>query len=287
LEQDTIGLLLLSAALHAVWNLLVKRSNDKQVFLWLALTISLLALLFPFIFFSKPFPAVGWLYIVPSALLEAFYFVLLGNAYSQGDLSLVYPLARGSAPVFVLLFASFFLGERVTWGGAVGIACVTLGIYILHIKGPNLRTLLAPFRSFAERPSLLAILTGLTIASYSVVDKAAMGHVDPLTYLYLVFLVTCILLAPVMLRKRQALAIEWHKQRVSIVAVGTMSAAGFLLVLVALTSTQVSYVTPVREISVVFGALLGGIVLREAFAFAKVLGSVVIFAGVVCISLLT
>src|SRR5688500_2257226 len=158
--------------MHAIWNLLVKRSADKQAFLWLALLVSLVALLLPFLFLIRPFPSDAWPYIVCSAVLESLYFVFLGSAYSQGDLSLVYPLARGSAPVFVILFASLFLGERVTWGGGAGIVCVVLGIYTLHLKQLAPGALLAPFRSLRERPSQLALLTGLTIAGYSVIDKA-------------------------------------------------------------------------------------------------------------------
>ena len=287
MELLTFGLLLLSAALHAVWNLLVKQGTDKQAFLWLALLVSVVALLIPFLFLFKPIPGAGWPLIILSAVLEAAYFILLGSAYSQGDLSLVYPLARGSAPLFVVIIASLFLGERVGWGGAVGIACVVAGIYTLHIKRPAIGGLLAPFRSMSERPSQLAILTGLTIATYSVVDKAGMGYVEPLTYLYLVFLLSAILLLPYILRRPRAIKQEWQKHKFRVVAVGLMSAAGYLLVLVALTTTDVSYVTPVREISVVFGALLGALVLREPFGQSKVIGSIIIFVGVLCISLLT
>src|SRR5262245_45463530 len=128
MELPILLLLLASAAIHASWNLLSKRSEDKQAFLWLTLVATLVLLLVPALWLNKPIPAEGWLFIILSGVLEAAYFLLLGSAYQRGDMSLVYPLARGSAPLFVLLFAFVFLSERVRWGGAVGIAFIVLGI---------------------------------------------------------------------------------------------------------------------------------------------------------------
>lgn len=281
-----LGLLLLSALLHASWNLLAKRSLDKQAFLWLASLVSLSAFLVPFLLLSRPVPPGGWPFIVLSGVLEAVYFMLLGSAYQRGDLSLVYPLARGSAPLFVLLFAALFLGEQVRWTGLLGIGLVVAGIYTLHLKVLNLRGLLGPFLSLKDRPSQIALLTGLTIGTYSVVDKVGVGYAGPVAYLFLTFLVSAIVLLPYMaLVKTQAVRREWRDNKRSILAVGAMSLCGFLMVLFALTVSQVSYVAPVREISVVFGALLGALVLREPFARVKLVGSVLIFGGIVLISL--
>ncbi len=288
MDAYVVGLLLLSAVAHAAWNLLAKRSLNKQVFLWLATLVSAVAFLAPFMLLYRPFPAVGWFFIVLSGTLEGLYFSLLGSAYQHGDFSLVYPLARGSAPVFVILLASIFLGERVFWGAMVGICLVVVGIYTLHLKSLDRRGLVAPFLSLKERPSQLAVLTGLTIGSYSVVDKVGVGYAGPVSYLYLVFLVSSLLLLPYMLLMRPAeVRLEWRASAASIVVVGIMFVAGFLLVLYALTLSQVSYVAPVREISVVFGAILGALVLREPFARNKIVGSTLIFAGVVCIALAT
>jgi uncharacterized membrane protein len=281
-----LGLLLLSGLLHASWNLLAKRSLDKQAFLWLASLVSLSVSLVPFLLASQPIPPEGWPFIVLSGVLEAVYFMLLGSAYQRGDLSLVYPLARGSAPLFVLLFAAIFLGEQVRWTGVVGIGLVVAGIYTLHLKVLDLRGLLGPFLSLKERPSQIALLTGLTIGTYSVVDKVGVGYAGPVAYLFLTFLVSAIVLLPYMaLLKWRAVSREWGENKRSLMAVGVMSLSGFLMVLFALTMSQVSYVAPVREISVVFGALLGALVLREPFARVKLVGSVFIFSGIVLISL--
>src|SRR6476660_3534023 len=136
-------LLLVSAVIHASWNLLSKRSTDKQAFLWLTLVATLVLLLLPAIWLYGPIPAQGWLFIVLSGVLEAVYFLLLGGAYQRGDMSLVYPLARGSAPLFVLLIAYAFLNENVRFGGVMGIVLIVAGIYVLHIRSLSLSGLRA------------------------------------------------------------------------------------------------------------------------------------------------
>ncbi|MDQ3929073.1 MAG: EamA family transporter [Chloroflexota bacterium] len=281
-----LGLLLLSALIHASWNLLAKRSVDKQAFLWLASLASLVAFVIPVVLAVRPVPSEAWPLILLSGVLEAIYFMLLGSAYQRGDMSLVYPLARGSAPLFVLMFASLLLGERVRWTGLVGIVLVVAGIYTLHLRVLNLRGLLGPFLSLKDRPSQIALLTGLTIGSYSVVDKVGVGYAGPIIYPFLVFIVCSLVLLPYMwLAKSQEIRREWRDNKASILAVGVMSLCSFLMVLFALTMTQVTYVSPVREISVMFGAVLGALVLREPFPRVKIAGSVLIFIGIVLISL--
>src|SRR5438105_5860908 len=111
MEPQAILLLVFAGTVHATWNLLSKKSNDTQAFLYLSVVAGCALFAVPFLFLYAPFPRQGWILIALSAVLEAAYFVLLGNAYKRGDLSLVYPLARGSAPLFATLFALSFLGE--------------------------------------------------------------------------------------------------------------------------------------------------------------------------------
>ena len=116
----SLGLLFLAAVLHALSNALIKLSRDKLAFTWWMLTAWVI-IGFPLIFFVGQPPPIGWLLILVSGLIEAVYFITLTRAYALGDLSQVYPLARGSAPLFVLLWALIFLGERPTPIGVVGI----------------------------------------------------------------------------------------------------------------------------------------------------------------------
>lgn len=285
MELGAIFLLLLSAGIHSVWNLLSKRSLNNQAFLWLALLV-VGAALWPVLFFYPAVTPAGWTFILLSGALEAAYFLLLGGAYQRGDLSLVYPLVRGSAPLFVTLFAAIFLGERVLGGGIAGILLVVAGIYVVHLKSFGWRGLLAPILSVRERASQLALLTGLATSASVVVDKVGVSYTAPLLYLYLTFVVAALVMAPYMLlARRPAAAREWRVNKGSVVAVGLMFTGSYTLVLLALVTSKASYVSPVREISVVFGAALGAWVLRESFAATKVAGSLLIFAGVVLIAL--
>lgn len=285
MEFEVILLLIVAAAMHATWNFLSKRSLDKQAFLWLSLAI-IPAVSWPILFLYTPISPVGWGLILLSGLLEAAYFILLGSAYERGDLSLVYPLARGSAPLFVTLFAYIFLAERPSAGGIAGIVLIVAGIYTLHLKSSDREGLCGPFLSFRGRASQLALLTGLMIAGYSVVDKAGVSHVHPVLYLYFVFVVAAVLVTPyIALTRAEAVRLEWQVNRPTILAVAALSVGTYLLVLFALTTSKVSYVSPVREVSVLFGALLGTLVLKEPFARMKLVGSLLIFAGIVCIGL--
>jgi drug/metabolite transporter (DMT)-like permease len=211
---------------------------------------------------------------------------LLGSAYKTGDLSMVYPLSRGSSPVFVTLIAVTLLGERPSAIGYAGIALVVLGIYVLHLRTFARADLLSPLRALRDRTSQLAVLTGLMIATYSVLDKLGIKHAEPLTYIWLVLSVSALILAPYLLtRKRAEAAHELRANGLSILLVGAIVLGGYVLILIVLQTAPVSYATSARGISVVFGALLGALVLRESLTGPKLAGACLIFAGVACIGL--
>jgi multidrug transporter EmrE-like cation transporter len=179
LDLRAIGLLAVAAVLHSGWNLLAKRGRNTQVFLWLALWAGTLVFALPFAFLYQPISAPGWGYVLLSGTLEAAYFLLLGSAYQTGDLSLVYPLTRGTGILGVTLFAAAFLGEAPSLLGGAGIALILTGIYVLHLRTLDRAGWVAPLRALRERSSQLALLTGVTVASYSVVDRAGVQLMDP------------------------------------------------------------------------------------------------------------
>ena len=280
--------LLLTAAgvVHSTWNLLAKKSLDSQAFLWLALLCAAALFAVPFALLYAPFPTYAWLIIALSGALEAVYYLLLGSAYQAGDLSVVYPLSRGSAPIFVLLFAVAALGEHVTVLGIAGILLTVAGVYTLHLRSLARRDLMAPLLALRQPASRLALLTGFVIACYAVVDKVGVGYVNPFLYIYLVFGASLLYLTPYMLVvKRRTLAKEWRTQPATILAASVMFVVSYLLVLVALRGAQVSYVTAIRGIGVVFAALMGTLLLREPFPRMKLWGSVLIFLGIALIEL--
>jgi drug/metabolite transporter (DMT)-like permease len=277
-----LALVLAAAMLHATWNLLTKSSTDKVLFIWWTGIVGGVILL-PFVAVLSPVPAweagvVGR--VVLGAVLRATYFLALGAAYSRGDLSLVYPLARGIAPVLVPAVAVVVLGERLTLPAGVGIAFVTAGVYVMNVPRLTRAGLLAPLTALTTPAARFAALTGVLTASYSVVDKWAIDSgVPPAWYAYLTIPIAALLLTP-WAWSHPRRYVEWRAHRGPIVAVSVLMTAGYLLVLFALQTAPVSHVAPAREVAIVFGAILGSLVLREAHGRQRVLGAILIVIGV-------
>jgi len=286
-----VGLVLLAAVIHASWNLLARRADEKLAFLWCTtlVTTVIFAPLGIWLALTEAVEPAGWAIVALSALLEAFYYWSLSQAYRYGDLSLVYPIARGSAPILVPVLAAIFLGEHLSGLAAGGIALVVVGIVTIHLpstvwsqgwSGPG--GLAATFGQLGTR---YALLTGLVIATYSALDKRGVALVPPLLYAYLLFLGLTAALVPLVRTQWGAVASEWKLRRKSIVVVGLLTPASYGLVLLALTLAPVSYVAAAREVSVVVAALLGALVLKEAYGSQRIVGSVAITAGLVLLVL--
>jgi drug/metabolite transporter (DMT)-like permease len=277
-----LTLLLAAAALHAGWNLLVKRAGEKQVFTWLALAIGP-ACFAPFVLVGASFPARIWPYVIASALLELIYFIALTYAYGVADFSLVYPLARGAAPALLAVWAALFLGERVGPGGLLGLALLIIGLMV--VGGAAWWA-----RRDAAAPDLSGVLAALGVACcislYSVVDGAAVRITEPLPYIVLVMSLTAVMLAPLILARYggQALVAEWRTNWLRVALVGVASMFAYIFVLQAYALASVSYAGAIREISVVFGALAGWRWLGEGFGLPRTLGAMLIFLGILAIA---
>ena len=283
-----LGIVLASAFFHAGWNYLLKKSERKIVFIWWALLVSVIIFAPPFFYYYPRIAvsAAGWYCIVATGLIHGIYFWCMGGAYQRGDLSLVYPLARGSGPLFVPILAVLLLGEDVSPLGILGIALIVVGIYCIHLRSITGAAVLEPLRALRGGASLWALFTGLAIASYSLVDKVGVGLVYPPVYIYLLLLITWLAITPwVLIRERRWLASEWRGRPGSIVAVGFLSGFTYLLILFALQISKVSYVAAVREVSIVVSAYLGIFWLGEQQGKQKMFAAVLITAGVIAIGL--
>lgn len=281
-----LGLVLVAAFLHASWNVLTKKSQSKLAFIWWFLLVAILFYfpLFLYLWPQSPIPPVGWVCIVASGLLHALYFGFLGEAYELGDLSLVYPLARGSGPLFVPLLAVGLIQEQLFLWGILGIILIVLGIYILHLPTFSRSQVFHPFLALRGSASLWALCTGGTIALYSLVDKIGVSNVYPPVYIYLTFVGSWGFLTPyVLLTKRAGLGEEWSRNAKPILAVGILALFTYLLILFAMRLSKVSYVVALREASILFAALYGMLWLGERYSRPKLCGAILIFLGVVCI----
>jgi drug/metabolite transporter (DMT)-like permease len=253
---SALGLALAAALVHALWNMLLAGARDTQAATAVGMCVGCLVFL-PALVGDVSSNAVPWL--VASAALELAYFALLALAYSRGELSSVYPLARGSAPVFVLAAAGVPLALQ-----AVGIVLVAVGVLLVRGGGG----------------SLLALAVGACIAGYTLVDKEGLKHADALIYLELVLVVPAVAYATWIGRTRLRAAFGW---RPALAGVGMFAA--YALVLLALRLAAAAPVAALRETSIVIATVLGAVVMHEAVGRARLLGSVVIVAGVAAIAL--
>jgi drug/metabolite transporter (DMT)-like permease len=287
MEPLAVALILISAASHAAWNYLAKGSRDKDSFMLLINLTSQITLLPVFILVLKDWslPVSILPFIIISAIAEAAYFLALSRAYDAGDLSVVYPVAR-SAPLFVVVAGALFLGDPLTSAGITGILLVLLGVYILHLKSLRLTSVLEPLHSFRGPAFGFALIAALGTTAYSLSDKAAVTHLDPIQYDFWLEIAITLALAPIILQRRGLgnLKSEWGGTWKRITLSGALMRGGYLLVLVAMTLAPVGYLLALRQISVVIGALLGVALLGEGYGAPRLLGSAAIFAGVYIIA---
>ncbi len=283
-----LSIVVVAAFFHASWNYLAKKSKKKMAFIWWFLLIAAIGYLPMFLYFwpRHTVSPAGWACIVATGILHAMYFWFMGGAYERGDLSLVYPLARGSGPLFVPVLAITFLQERLSLAGIVGISLVIVGVYFIHLKSFSVVSFIEPFRALRGSASVWALCTGGTIAGYSLVDKVGVGLVYPPIYIYLMFVISLLLLTPYALAKeRAALKLEWLANKGPVLIDGFLVLFTYLMILFAFRLSKVSYVVAAREVSIVFSAFLGIIWLKEKHASQKIAGAVLIAAGVVFIGL--
>jgi drug/metabolite transporter (DMT)-like permease len=277
-----LGLLLLAAVLHAGWNLFVKRAKEKQVFTWWGLLVGAICFT-PLLLTSPPLPLKIWPYAAASALMEALYYVGLTHAYDIDDFSLIYPLARGAAPAFLLIWAVLFLGEHPRPTGLVGLALLLLGLTVVGgAAWWSQRRITMPNR----KGMLLALATALCISIYSAIDGAAVRLVPSLPYTIVILSLSAIFITPPLLLRygQHAVAAEWRANWLRIILVGTLMLASYALVLQVYSFARVSYAGAVREISIVFAAFIGWRWLGEGFGAIRMVGAVLIFVGILLIA---
>ncbi len=279
-----LGLVLASAMLHATWNLLAKRARGGVVFLW-AFSLGTVLLYTPvaLLYFILEAPAFTTTHLglaLGSGVLHLGYFSCLQRGYRAGDLSLVYPLARGSGPALATALAILLLGERPGTQALVGTALVVASVFVLS-SGTRSAVL-------ARRAAIgYGLLTGLFIASYTVWDGFAVGRAgaSPLLYLMAGEVARTLLVTPLALRRPDDLRELWRDHRLEVVGVAVLAPGAYLLVLTALQLAPISLVAPVREIGILFATVLGTRALAEGEGRKRAFAAVAMVTGVVLLAL--
>jgi len=268
-----------SACLHATWNLLAKRAKGGNGFLYL-FTLLTLAVYGPavlvYVMVVRPtFTLTHLAFAVGSGVIHVGYFVCLQRGYRVGDLSLVYPLARGSGPALAAVLAVVVLGERPDLRAVVGTAMVVLSVFVLT----GGRGLLRPDRRAAV---VYGLLTGLFIGCYTVWDGYAVGVLAaaPLLFTYSGEASRVLILSPWMARNRPEISAAWRDHRWEAIGVAVLSPLAYLMVLSAMRFTPVSLVAPTREISILIGTVLGTRLLAEGEGRRRLLGAAGMVIGV-------
>lgn len=283
MTSTALGLVVTAALLHALWNALAKRARDQLLFLWSSVSIASLVLL-PVGIAMLPaggFPTTAAPFLLATIVIHAVYFFALGSAYRHGDFSRVYPIARGFGVALVPVAALVVFDERLSPLGTLGVALVVAGIAGLHLVS-GARGAAHPRASAAG--TAWALVTGLTIAGYSLVDKAGVGRLHPLPYLALMGIGMSALLTPVALARPAALAREWRQNWRTILVASTMNLTSYLLVLFAFRLSKVGYVVAARELSILFSAFIGSLWLGEGKLGPRLAGASIVLAGVVCVA---
>lgn len=279
------GLVLVSAVGHAFWNWIAKRADNNLAFQWiftlfevvLFAPIILIGVLMNQIVFTQALILTAF----GSALFHLLYFWLLLTGYRVGDLSIVYPLARGLGPAFAAFGAVLLFAERPDTFAVIGILLISAGAILLT---GNPQRLMA---SSAMPGVVFGLLTAFSVAGFTLWDAYSVKTVQvmPLPYLFVTSISRSVLLAPFVLRQREKLRVSWDRDHWKALIIGFFSPGCYLLVLLATALADVSYVTPLRATSILIGVLIGVNILKEGDAPRRVFAAVLMVGGVIFLNL--
>jgi drug/metabolite transporter (DMT)-like permease len=270
---SAVALALGAAVLHAVWNMLLSRAPDTEAATAVALALGVALFALPALVWWR-LDASAWPYVAASAAFELGYISTLAAGLSRGDLSVVYPLARGSAPVIVLAVSAGVLGAVTSAWQVAGVGLVAAGVLLVRgLRRPDDPVVVA-----------LALACGACIAGYTIVDAHGLDHAAALPYLWIVLAITSLGYLPLVARMRGPAALRaslrWETAAAAVLLFGA-----YLLVLAALRLAEPGPVAAVRETSVVIATALGALVLREPVTRARAAGALVVVTGIAVIAL--
>jgi drug/metabolite transporter (DMT)-like permease len=279
-----LGLVLLAALTHASWNLSAKYAAQSKHFVWLFSVGSVLfygPVCAAVLYVERPvFELRHWLSLAATSVLHLAYSIALQTGYRHSDLSVVYPIARGTGPLLSFMAAAVLLGEQPTPQSLVGLVLIVLGILLVagivghhHRRAPGVGV-------------MYGLLTGACIAAYTVNDGYAVKFllISPFLVDFTGNLFRMVVLAPRAWRDRERVRLESRVFRTPVIVVSVLGPLGYILVLFAMRLAPVSHVAPARELSTLVGAWFGSRLLREEAGPWRFAGAALIVAGVVCLA---
>ncbi len=288
---NALLLVLTAALLHALWNVVAKKAGGNHHFALITVVMTCVlwapAALWFGLLDSLRWGWLEWAVLALSALVHVLYFTVLLTGYRKSDLTVVYPVARGSGPLLAAVGAIFFLGERLTALGSVGVLAVCGGVFLIA-GGPALwrgsQDAVAHQRVMAG--VRWGVLTGTLIAGYTVIDGYAVKVllIGPVVVDYVGNLLRVPLLLPSSLRDVPGLQSALRSQWRHALVVATLGPLAYILVLYAVQMAPLSHVAPAREVSMLFAALIGGRLLGESDRGLRLIGAACMAAGVMALA---
>ena len=279
-----LSLVLLAALTHASWNIAAKHAADSRHFVWLFSAGSVLVygpVVLAVIYVERPvFGLHHWLALAATSVLHLLYSLSLQTGYRHSDLSVVYPIARGTGPLLSFIGAAIWLGEAPNTQSVAGLLLIVGGILLV-----------AGLIGHHERAPAVGVFYGLTtgvlIAAYTLNDGWAVKVllISPFVIDFTGNLFRMLVLAPRAWRDRAAVAREARVYRKPVIIVSVLGPLGYILVLFAMRLAPISHVAPARELSTLVGAWFGSRLLRESSGPWRILGAVLIVAGVIGLAL--
>jgi len=290
-QLATYGIVVASTVTHAYWNFLIKRSGGGQVFVGLSKVLE--ALVFAPVFVLAMLVGDGaglvraWPLIVGGAVLTLANYLALGRAYETGDMSVVYPVARGGTLLFLPALGFVVFGERLSALGTVAVASIVLGIVVLQLPTLTRSALSGLVSRLTSTPVAFALIAALAAAGYAVWDKRAVQTLEPFLYFYAYSALVAVAYGAFLTRRypRAVLRVEWSAHRWPILQVAALNTVTYVLVLFALRSGASTYVVAVRQLSIAVGAVLAWRVLGETFGAPRRLGVMLVVVGCVLVAM--
>lgn len=290
-----IAVMLVAGACHAGWNLVAKRTDADRTLLLMVASGLIVVTLAPWALTHLPTQSVALAIgcVALRGVLNAVYLVALSKSYHHFDLSLAYPLVRGTGPVVATVLAIAILGERPELIGLAGLAVTSLAILAMAATGRRTPGSEPPGseRPAGERHRLegaaAVLLTGVTIGAYTVVDKVGVRYWEPVAYFCFVELTGLAVVGVYLVRRRQVgeLIAVGRRHLPSAAVCAVLIGTSYVLALYALQHSLASYIAPLREVSVLFGAALGMLILKEDHGAKRIVAAAGIVVGLVLVGL--
>ena len=274
MEDTSIYLLIFFAAfLHAIWNIIIKSLNNSLVAIAVKVFFQSI-IFFPVIFFVPTPEGITWFYLIASALLHSLYFILLGVMYNREDLTFIYPIARGCAPVFVTILSFIFLVDVIPLLGVVGILIVSFALMLISLNN---------FKTKIDIKIIgISVFIAFIISIYTFTDGVGVRSVENSStfIVWNFFFGGWVSIGYVYLTNKQALFSLKIKDLFLITCATIISFSAYAIIIWSMKYEPIGFVASMRESSIIFASIIGLFILKEKIGFIRVISSILFFIGV-------